>query len=71
MPAVKLQLIPSFYTSYSKNSLFFSANTNKKCIVSEEYCFARHDGKICFLLNCEYHIILLGNIKELLQNLDA
>ena len=26
---------------------------------------------MCFLPNCRYHIILIGNIKELLQKLDA
>ena len=66
-----LQVIPSFYTKYSKNSLFISANTYEKYIVKKEYCVARHDDKRCFLLNCRYHIILIGNIKELLQKLDA
>ena len=71
MAAVMLQLIPSFQKNYSKNSLFTSANTYKKNIVSRQYCIARHDDKICFLPNCRYHIILIGNIKELLQKLDA
>ena len=71
MAAVMLQVIPSFYRSYSKNSLFISANTYEKYIVSKEYCIAGHDGKICFLPNCRYHNILIGNIKELLQKLDA
>ena len=66
-----LQVIPSFYTNYSKNSLFISANTYEKYIVSKEYCIARHDDKMCFLPNCRYHIILIGNIKELLQKVDA
>ena len=43
----------------------------KKIIVSKEYCFARHDDKRCFLPNCSYHILLIGNIKELIQKLDA
>ena len=71
MAAVKLQVIPSFYTIYSKNSLFISANTYEKYIVSKQYCIARQDDKMCFLPNCRYHIILIGNIKELLQKLDA
>ena len=29
-----------------------------------------YDDKICFLLNCRYHNILIGNIKELLQRVD-
>ena len=66
-----LQVTPSFWTIYSKNSLFTSANSYEKYIVSKEYCIARHDDKICFLPNCRYHIILIGNMKELLQNLDA
>ena len=53
-----------------KNSLFISANTFEKKIVSKKYCIARHDDKMCFLPNCRYHTILIGNIKELLQKLD-
>ena len=71
MAAVMLQVIPSFNINYPKKSLFISANTYEKFIVSKEYCIARHDDKMCFLPNCRYHIILIGNIKELLQKLDA
>ena len=39
--------------------------------MSTEYCIARHDDKMCFPPNCIYHIILIGEIKELLQNMDA
>ena len=66
-----LQVLPSFLTSYSKNSLFVSANTYEKYNVSKKYCIAGHDDKMCFLPNCRYHIILIGNIKELLQKLVA
>ena len=65
-----LQVISSFYTNCSKNSLFISANTYEKFVVSKEYCIARHDDKMCFLPNCRYHLILKGNIKDL-QKLDA
>ena len=71
MAAVMLQVIPSFFTNYSKISLFISANTYWKNIVNKEYCIAGHDDKMCFLPNCRYHIILIGNIEELLQKLDA
>ena len=71
MVAVMLQVIPSFYTVYSKNSLFISAKTYEKYIVCKAYCIARHDDKMCYLPNCRYHIILIGNIKEFLQKLDA
>ena len=41
-------------------------------MVSKEYYIARHDDKMCFLPNCRFHNILLGNInKELLQKMDA
>ena len=62
-----------FYTNFSKNRLFFSANTfekYKEC-KCKEYCIARHDGKMSFLPSCRYHIILIGSIKDLLQKLDA
>ena len=71
MAAVMLQVIPSLYTNYSKNSLLSSANTYEKFIVSKEYCFARHDDKMCFLPKCRYHIFLISDIKEFLQKLDA
>ena len=71
MAPVISQLIPRFYKNYSTNSLFNSANTYEKTIVSVEYYNARHDDKMYFLPNCRYHIILKGDIKELLQNLDA
>ena len=70
MAAVMLEVSPSFYTNYSTSSLFISANTYEKYIVSKEYCIARHHDKRCFLPKCRYHIILMGNIKELLQKLD-
>ena len=71
MAALMLQVVLSIYTNYSKNSLFNSANTYDKYIVSKEYCIAGHVDKMCFQPNCRYHIILIGNIKELLQKLDA
>ena len=71
MAAVILQVIPSFYTNSSKNSFFIFANTYAKLFVSKAYCIARHDDKVCFLPNCIYHNILIGNIKEMLQKLDA
>ena len=71
MAAVMLPVIPSLYTNFSKISLFISANTIEKYTVSKEYCVARHDDKMCFLPNFRYHIIPIGNIKDLLQKLDA
>ena len=54
-----------------KNSLFLSANTYEKKIVSIEHCIARHNDKICSLHYCRYHSNLLGHIKELLQKLNV
>ena len=71
MAAVMLQVIPRFCRNYSKNSLFIPATSYQKNFVSKEYCIARHDDKMCFLPNCRYHIILIGNSKELLKKLDA
>ena len=71
MAAVMLQVIPSFYTIYSKTSPYISANTYEKYNVSKKYCIARHDDKMCFLTNCRSHNILIGNIKELLRKMRA
>ena len=40
-------------------------------MVSKKYCIARDDDKMSSLPNRRYHIILIGKIKELLQELDA
>ena len=53
-----------------ENSLFVSANTYKKCIVSKQNCTAHHDDKVCFPPNSRYLKILVGDIKELLQKRD-
>ena len=62
---------PQFYTKISEKSLFVSANTYEKYIVCKDYCIAHHDDKTCFLPSCKYHIILLGNVEELLKKLDT
>ena len=57
-----LQVIPS------RSISFISANIYEKYVLSKENCNGRHDDKMCFLNNCRYHIILIGDIKELLKN---
>ena len=59
------------YKFLTKNSLFNSVNTHKKYIVSKENSIAGHVDKVCFLPICSYHIKLIGNNQELLQNLNA
>ena len=71
MAAIMLQSIPSFYAKFSEKSLFISANTYEKYIVCKDYCVAHHDDKTCFLPSCKYHILLLGNVEELLKKLDT
>ena len=66
-----LQTIPSFYAKISEKSLFISANTYEKYIVCKDYCIAHHNEKTCFLPACKNHIVLLGNVQELLKNLDT
>ena len=71
MAAIMLQTIPSFYTKLSEKSLFISVITYEKYIVCKDYCIAHHDDKTCFLPACKYHILLLGNVEELLKKLDT
>ena len=66
-----LQTIPSFYTKTSEKSLFISATTYEKYIVCKDYCIAHHNEKTCSLPVCKYHILLLGNVQELLKELDT
>ena len=71
MAAIMLQSIPSFYAQFSEKSLFISATTYEKYIVCKDYCNAHHNEKTCFLPACKYHILLLGNVQELLKKLDT
>ena len=71
MAAIMLQSKPSFYAKISEKSLFISANTYEKHIVCKDYCIAHHNEKTCFLPSCKYHIVLLGNVQELLKKLDS
>ena len=66
-----LQTIPSFYVKISEKCLFISAKTNEKHNFCTDYCIAHHDNKTCSLAACKYHIILLGEIEELLHKLDT
>ena len=66
-----LQSVPSFYTKLSEKNLFISAKTYEKYNVCKNYSIAHHDNKTCFLPACKYHILLLGNVEELLKKLDT
>ena len=70
MAAIMLKATPSFYTKLSEKSLLISANTYEKFLVCKDYCIAHHDDKTCFLPACKYHILLIGNVEELLKKLD-
>ena len=71
MAAIMLQTIPSFYAKSSEKCLFISANTYEKFIICKGYCIALHNDKTCFLSTCKFHIVLFGNIQELLKKLDT
>ena len=66
-----LQTIPSFYEKISEKGLFISAATYENYIVCKDYCIAHHNEKTCFSPACKYHIVLLGNVQELLKKLDT
>ena len=70
MAAKMLKSIPSCYTKISEKSFFICANTYENYIVCKDYCIALHGDKACFLPACKYHIILVGNVEELLKRLD-
>ena len=60
-----------FSYKLSKKQLLRFCKHIWKTTVIKKYRIARHDDKICFLPNCRYHILLIGNIKELRKKLDA
>ena len=61
----------AFAQKIQKKSLFISATSYGKYIVCRSYCIAHHNEKTCFLPACKYHIVLLGNVQELLKKLDT
>ena len=71
MAAIMLQSIPSFYAKLSEKSLFTSAATFEKYIVCKDSCITHHNEKTSFLPAGKYHIVLLGNVQELLKKLDT
>ena len=71
MSVIMLQAIPSFYEKISEKNLFISAKTFEKYIVCKDYCIVHHDDTTCFLSACKYHIMLLGEIENLLHKLDT
>ena len=71
MAAVVLQVIPSFFAGHSQMFFVVCADTYKKNIVCIDSCVASHTDKTCFVSNCQFHIILLGNVEELLKKLDT
>ena len=71
MAAVMLQVILSFFAEYSEKRLYTSAKTYKKYFVCNDYCVAFHNDRTSFMSNCKFHIIILGNVDELLKKLDT
>ena len=71
MAAIMLQTFPSLYAKFSEKNLLISAKTYEKYIVRKDYCIGHHDKKTCFLPTCKYHIIIRGNVEELLKKLDT
>ena len=66
-----LQTTPISHAKISEKSTFISATTHEKYIVCKDYCIAHHNEKTCFFPACKYHIVLVGNVQELLKKLDT
>ena len=62
---------PQLLRKNFRKNLFISATTYEQYIVCKDYCIAHHNNKTCFLAACKYHIVLLGNVQELLKKLDT
>ena len=71
MAAIMLQTKPSFHANFSDKSLFISAYTYEKNFVRKDYCITHHDDQTYCLPACKYDNMFLGEIEELLHNLDT
>ena len=56
------KIAAQFLCNFSKNLSYGKHNVKDNRI-------AHHDDKLCFLPTCRYHIFLIGDIEELLQQL--
>ena len=71
LATIMLQAVPKFNAEVSEKTLSTSTNTYEKYIVCKDYCIAHHEDRTCFLPACKTHIILLGEIEELIHKLDT
>ena len=62
---------PQLLRENFRKILVISATTYEKYIVCKDFCIAHHNDKTSFLPSCKYHILLLGNVEELLKKLDT
>ena len=60
MAAVMMQVVPSFYSVYSRKSVHIFANTYEKYFVSKDYCVALHKKSMCTVPNCKHHFLLIA-----------
>ena len=60
---------PAFTQKFQKK-VSISAATYQIYIVCKDYCIDHHNEKTCFLPACKNHFVLLGNVQELLKNVD-
>ena len=60
---------PAFTQKFQKKVSLSLQLQNEKYIVCKDYCIDHHNEKTCFFPVCKYHIILIGNVQELLMNL--
>ena len=67
MAAITLQTIPSFYTKIAEKSLFISAKNRKIHCLNRLLHRASRRQEVIFTAS-ENHIILLGNVEELLRS---
>ena len=71
MAAIMLQSNPSIYAKFSEECLFISATTYEKYLACKDYCIAHHNDKTCFLPSYKHHIVIFGNVQELLKKWDT
>ena len=67
----KITTFFQFLRKLFKNQTFYFLKTYEKLIMSKDYCIAHHVDKIIFVPDCRYHNLLIKDIKDLLQILDA
>ena len=72
MAGAMMNMLPNYFNVYINNALFLYLDCDySKYITTEEYAVSQHDSTFCRYDDCKYHVILIGDVEKILQQLQS